>query len=219
MGLNLGKWSEIEKNMLMAGASNELMMTRTGRTLFSVNTARTKLNKILGRKIVMIADTRFLAEERRKIRELRKQKLEAKQEQAGIVPKKTISLEEIRSKREKDWIPTASGAGVMCVPKKKILLRDNIVKYRSNPLEPAPIDPKTIHQETGRVPFKKVEPEVLNIEVDESIKKMAENSVITVIEPAPSKDELFFDVNGTQVRVSAGTKKVDIMPYGLIIEF
>jgi hypothetical protein len=217
MGLNLGKWSDAERNMLLAGASNELIMARTGRTLFSVRSARSKMSKHLGKYISPIPDSKFLAEERRKIRELRKQRADAMKENAeskdlSTRPKKVIDIDEMRKKREKEWVPTASGAGVMCVPKKKLLLRDNIVRYNSDPTDPKPVDPKIIH--TEKLPletkkFKKVEPEVINPEIDQIMKGI----------PTPSKDELFFVVNGTRVTVSAGTKKVDIMPYGLIIEF
>lgn len=232
MGQNLGKWSEAEKNLLIAGASNELAQLRTGRTVFSISTARSKLGKLIGKQIKPVPDSRFLAEERRKIREIRKIKTEAKKHNQEIIheimAKKVISIDELRKTREKDWVPTASGAGVMCVPKKKILLRDNIVKYRSNPLDPVPVDPKTIHEETGMSPvteksvwaadrFTQEEKKEWNDHMEQMDKNIA--SHITVTEPVPSKDELFFEINGTRVTVAAGTKKVDVMNYGLIIEF
>jgi len=225
MGVNLGKWTELEKNLLKAGASNDIMHMRTGRTHFSISSARSKLGKVMGKRIIPLPDSRFLAEERRKMREFRKMQAEVRkagetQVKELVSPKKGITIEELRKNRPKEWVPTASGAGVMCVPAKKVILRDNIIKHKGT-LEDQmkPLDPKTIHQETGKAPFTKVEPEVLDPKVDEAIQKMMEEPGITVINPTPSKDELFFVINGTRVTVSAGTKSVDLTPYGLIIEF
>lgn len=220
MGLNMGKWTEVEKNLLIAGASNEIMHMRTGRTHFSISSARSKLGKALGKRIIPIPDSRFLGEERRKLREFRKLQAEvrnAAKEGKPVEPstRKVIDIDELRSKRDKAWIPTASGAGVMCVPAKKVILRDNIIKHKGTLADQKqPLDPKTIHEETGKSPVK-------NDGIDELIATQKEFSEpgITVIEPTPSKDELFFVINTTRVTVSAGTKSVDITPYGLIIEF
>lgn len=237
MGINLGKWSDAENNLLLAGATNELIMKRTGRTLNAIVTARSKMGIALGRRIKPVPEGRFLAEERSKIREMKRNKVtvpqvvtSAKLPHAMVSPVETerrprriVSIDKARAE---GWKPLPSGAGVVCLkgetPAKKVILRDNIIRHKGTMADQnTPLDPKVIHVGAERKTFARVEPEVKDPKLDEALDKM--DGIDALIETqkayAPSKDELFFEVNGTRVTVASGTKKVDIMPYGLIIEF
>lgn len=187
---SIGKWTAEEEALVAAGAPLELVVERTGRTRSAVQCKRSELNHRYGEKIREKSYMKFLNEERAARREMKKEE-----------KRKSISIAELRAKRKEFQRVEPEPLNPIVDQKIKEIIPQGIAITREefnealNP--PPPVETKT---------WKEIAPGAGYICVEN-------------ISPAPNPDELFFDINGTQVRVSAGTKKVDVLPYGLIIEF
>lgn len=204
---SMGKWSAAEEALVVAGAPTELIMERTGRTKTSVHSKRSELNRRLGERIREKSYMRFINEEKAALREKKKEE-----------KKRSLTIAEIRAKRTfQKVIPETPN------PQIDTEIREMMDKANYNRAEAAdilnkvnPVVPtgvaimkEEIDQALGKKTWKEVAPGAGYICVE------GKDSEIT----APSPDELFFQIGQTKVTVSAGTKKVDILPHGLIIEF
>lgn len=191
---SIGKWSHEEEALVAAGAPIELVVERTGRTRSAVQCKRSELNQRYGEKIREKSYMRFLNEERAARREMKKEE-----------KRKSITIAEIRAKRKEFQ---------RVEPEVLNPLIDEEIKKR------IPYIPSEALDETPSELQKALKsPPPVETKTWKEVAPGAGYICVENISPAPNPDELFFDINGTQVRVSAGTKKVDVLPYGLIIEF